>query len=55
MAGKNDPICSLTATDIMSKGIAGSETILFDNASHFFLMEQPDKFNQSLKNWLDTH
>jgi 3-oxoadipate enol-lactonase len=38
MAGKNDPICSLTATEIMSKGIVGSETILFDNASHFFLM-----------------
>jgi 3-oxoadipate enol-lactonase len=55
MAGKNDPICSLAATEIMSKGISGSETILFDNASHFFLMEQPDKFNQILKNWLDTH
>ena len=55
MAGKNDPICSLTATEIMSKGIAGSETILFDNASHFFLMEQPEKFNRSLKEWLDTH
>lgn len=55
MAGKNDPICSLTATEIMSKGIVGSETILFNNASHFFLMEQPDKFNQSLKSWLDTH
>jgi pimeloyl-ACP methyl ester carboxylesterase len=55
MAGKNDPICSLTATEIMGKGIAGSETILFDNASHFFLMEQPEKFNRSLKEWLDTH
>ena len=55
MAGKNDPICSLTATEIMSKGIVDSETILFDNASHFFLMEQPEKFNQSLKSWLDTH
>ena len=55
MAGKNDPICSLTATDILSQGIVDSETILFDNSSHFFLMEQPDKFNQSLKGWLNSH
>jgi 3-oxoadipate enol-lactonase len=55
MAGKNDPICSLTATEILSKGILNSQTILFDNASHFFLMEQADKFNSSLQDWLKTH
>ncbi|QWD90205.1 alpha/beta fold hydrolase [Polynucleobacter sp. MWH-Braz-FAM2G] len=55
MAGTSDPICSLTATNILSKGIPGCETILFENASHFFLMEQPDKFNQSLLSWLNSH
>jgi 3-oxoadipate enol-lactonase len=55
MAGKNDPICSLMATEILSKGIPNSQTILFDNASHFFLMEQSDKFNQSLQDWLNSH
>ena len=55
MAGTSDPICSLTATNILSEGIVVSETILFDNASHFFLMEQADKFNQSLLAWLNTH
>jgi 3-oxoadipate enol-lactonase len=54
MAGKNDPICSLAATEILSKGIPNSQTILFDNASHFFLMEQADKFNHSLQDWLNT-
>ena len=54
MAGRNDPICSLAATDILTKGIPNSKTILFDNASHFFLMEQPDKFNLALAEWLDT-
>jgi pimeloyl-ACP methyl ester carboxylesterase len=38
----------------LSDGIADSKTIIFDNASHFFLMEQADKFNQSLKDWLNT-
>lgn len=54
MAGRNDPICSLAATDILSKGIPHSKTILFDNASHFFLMEQADKFNLELSNWLGS-
>ena len=55
MAGTSDPICSLTATNILSKGINNSETILFENASHFFLMEQPDIFNRSLLDWLNSH
>ena len=54
MAGRNDPICSMTATEILSKGIPNSKTIIFDNASHFFLMEQADKFNQDLTNWLGS-
>ncbi|MBU3567239.1 alpha/beta fold hydrolase [Polynucleobacter alcilacus] len=54
MAGQNDPICSLTATKILSDGITNSKSIIFDNASHFFLMEQADKFNQSLHDWLST-
>ncbi len=52
MAGQSDPICSLTATDILSQGIAHSKTVIFDNASHFFLMEQAEKFNQNLSDWL---
>lgn len=53
MAGQNDPICSLTATAILSAGIPGAETIIFENASHFFLMEQAGKFNQALSDWLN--
>ena len=55
MAGTSDPICSLTATHILSSGIRDSQTILFENASHFFLMEQADKFNHSLLAWLNSH
>jgi 3-oxoadipate enol-lactonase len=55
MAGTSDPICSLTATHILSSGIKDSKTILFENASHFFLMEQADKFNHSLLAWLNSH
>ena len=52
MGGRNDPICSMTATNILSDGITQSQTTIFENASHFFLMEQADKFNQRLYGWL---
>lgn len=52
MGGHNDPICSLTATRWLSEGLPNQQTRIFDNASHFFLMEQPEKFNRLLSQWL---
>lgn len=52
MAGDADPICSLTATEVLSKGLPNVKTEIFEKASHFFLMEQPQKFNQLLEAWL---
>lgn len=52
MAGDADPICSLTATEMLSKGLPNVRTEIFQNASHFFLMEQPEKFNKLLLDWL---
>ncbi len=52
MAGANDPICSPTCTQWMADGIAGSRTIFFDGCSHFFLMEDPQKFASALDKWL---
>jgi 3-oxoadipate enol-lactonase len=53
MAGQNDPICSLTSTRWLSEGLPNQRTEIFDNASHFFLMEQPEKFNRLLVQWLE--
>lgn len=53
MGGGQDPICSPTATSWMSEGIAGSRTVMFDGCSHFFLIEQPQKFMAELAGWLD--
>lgn len=52
MAGANDPICSLTTTGWLSAGLPDVRTEIFDNASHFFLLEQPQKFMQLLEQWL---
>lgn len=55
MGGGNDPICSPTCTEWMARGIAGSTTVMFEGCSHFFLMEQPQRFLATLTHWLASH
>ena len=51
MAGGRDPICSPLATEWLGR-IPGSETVLFEESSHFFLVEEPERFMQALEDWL---
>jgi len=55
LAGDSDPICSLTATSMLSQGLPDVRTEVFTGASHFFLLEQPEKFMQLLVGWLQAH
>jgi 3-oxoadipate enol-lactonase len=52
MAGDCDPICSLMATKMLSDGLPNARTEIFQNASHFFLIEQSEKFMKILSDWL---
>jgi len=52
LAGGRDPICSPTATQWLGR-IRGSETILFEGSSHFFLLEEPERFMQTIEEWLE--
>jgi pimeloyl-ACP methyl ester carboxylesterase len=55
LAGGRDPICSPTATRWMSERMRGAETVMFENASHFFLMEEPERFMRVMNDWLARH
>ncbi|HEY6910808.1 MAG TPA: alpha/beta hydrolase [Myxococcales bacterium] len=55
LAGRLDPICSPTATRWMAERIPRSETVMFEKSSHFFLMEEPAKFQETLASWLSLH
>jgi 3-oxoadipate enol-lactonase len=55
LAGGRDPICSPTATGWMSERIPGAETVMFEDSSHFFLMEEPQRFMQVMDAWLARH
>jgi pimeloyl-ACP methyl ester carboxylesterase len=55
MAGGRDPICSLTATGWMRDGFPNQETVIFEDSSHFFLIEEPQRFMATVADWLTRH
>jgi 3-oxoadipate enol-lactonase len=55
LAGGSDPICSLTSTRWMQDGFPNAESVIFEGSSHFFLIEQPERFMEVMGNWLAKH
>jgi len=55
LAGGVDPICSLTATRWMQDRLPFSETVIFEHSSHFFLIEERERFLGVLTDWLERH
>jgi 3-oxoadipate enol-lactonase len=54
-AGGRDPICSLTATGWMSERLPQAETVIFEDSSHFFLVEEQERFMSVVGGWLDAN
>lgn len=50
--GEDDQIISKEQTDILHKGIQDSELKTVPNAGHLPNLEDPDRFNELLKNFL---
>ena len=55
LAGGRDPICSLTSTRWMEDGFPNAESVIFEESSHFFLIEQPERFMGVMGEWLGKH
>lgn len=55
LAGGRDPICSLTCTQWMIDGLPNVESVIFEDSSHFFLIEEPTRFAETLEGWLARH
>ena len=43
----------MTATRALVDGLPQASLEVFEGASHFFLIEQPERFNRLLVDWLD--
>ena len=55
MAGRLDPICSMVSTDWMVKRLPSAEFVVFEESSHFFLMEEAAKAMATITGWLKRH
>jgi 3-oxoadipate enol-lactonase len=55
MGGGRDPICPPACTRWMSERIKHAETVVFEHSSHFFLMEEPERFMATMNGWLARH
>jgi 3-oxoadipate enol-lactonase len=53
--GGRDPICSPTCTGWMVERLPNVEAVEFEESSHFFLIEQPERFASLLEGWLARH
>lgn len=53
MVGKEDKITPPEAAQFMHEKIEGSELYIIENAGHLSNMENPEKFNEQLKRFLD--
>jgi pimeloyl-ACP methyl ester carboxylesterase len=52
MSGGVDPICPPVCARWMVEGIRGAESVVFEDSSHFFLMEEPARFMATMATWL---
>lgn len=55
LAGGRDPICPLPCTRMMSERLPRAETVIFEESSHFFLMEETARFMAVMDGWLARH
>ena len=52
MGGRYDPICSMTSQNWMMDVLPNARLEVFENSSHFFLMEEASRALEVIKSWL---
>jgi 3-oxoadipate enol-lactonase len=55
MSGGRDPLCGPTATTWMVERLPQAEWEEFAASSHFFLMEEPERFMTRMATWYQKH
>lgn len=51
IAGRDDPLCTLAASERMAKGL-GAELVVLDRCGHFPWYEQPAAFEAAVASWM---
>lgn len=54
LAGGRDPICPPVCAQWMADRIPAAKLVIFERSSHFFLMEEPERFMHAVNEWLSA-
>lgn len=55
MSGSHDPLGGPMATRWMTERLPQAEWVEFENCSHFFIIEQPERFMSHMAQWFERH
>ena len=55
MAGGHDRLCGSNALRAMAERLPDCDTEIFEDSSHFFLIEEPQRFLARMDGWLEKH
>ena len=55
MAGGQDRLCGANALRSMAERLPDCDSEVFEDSSHFFLMEEPERFMARMDGWLEAH
>lgn len=55
LLGREDPACTLAASEVLHREIPHAEFHVIDDAAHLSNLEQPEQFNRVLRAFIDRH
>ena len=55
VVGRDDPACTLAASEVLQRGIAGATLHVIDDAAHLANIEKPAEFTALLLAFIDRH
>ena len=54
LTGRQDPACSVDQAIVLNRMIDGSKMIILEEAAHLSNIEQPEAFNRTVREFIDT-
>jgi len=54
LAGRYDPACTVEQSIVLHRLIDNSQMVIIEDAAHLSNIEQPDRFNQAVRDFIDS-
>jgi 3-oxoadipate enol-lactonase len=54
LTGRQDPACTVDQAIVLNRMIDGSKLVILEDAAHLSNIEQPEAFNRTIRDFIDT-